>query len=323
MRLPYASRYRPTDDEVVMRTAFRDRKTWWWALGVVVLLLSVLGGALTHWSAGMLALIGVVTAVYLGVPVMAVALRQWTEHTLDQNSTDSSDAALVASAQPAGGEDGVAVTIADDGHFVGGDDTAVDLVLGLLQIPESERIVRVRATAADDMGYKRRSPDAYLRLRDALKVYESSLNLLMQGGARYYLPWQVADLAEAVIELRSLALPGIEGREWWFSWPPEEISHLLRIRFTANDARIIRSGYYRQVWANGGVEGIEGLPSDRPIWLSSIFPSMVWRRVIPAALLRSVQTRPADPQPVDVTGWVISDRHPDQLARKAPAPDEL
>jgi len=239
------------------------------------------------------------------------------------NSSYTSDAARVGSAPPSGGGGSLTITIDDDGHFVGGDEAAVDLVLGLLEIPEAERSVQVRATAADDIAYRRKFPDEFLWLRGALKAYESSLNLLMRGGARYYESWQIADLAEAVIELRGLALPGVEAREWWFAWSPAAPSQVLNVRFTENDAQFIRSGYYRHIQTDWGLEGIEGLPEDEPIWLASIFPSKVWQRVIPAAVLHSVKVGPDDPQPVDVTGWVLSDRPPNQLARKTPGPDRI
>jgi hypothetical protein len=222
---------------------------------------------------------------------------------------------------PVNGQE-ITLTIAQDGHFVDGDQVAVDVVVGLLELPEIERRVRVRALTAEDSAYRRTYPEQYLRLRDALKLYEQAVNFLMRGGARYCEDWQASDLAEAVVELRGLALPGIGERESWYAWPPADPSRALRVRFTEANARFVRSGYYRHVPEEGGLRGVQGLPDDEPIWLASIFPTIVWQRIIPAAVWRSVQDRPDDPAAVDVTGWVLSDRPPSQLARQVPSPQE-
>ena len=52
---------------------------WWWPLGLVVLLIMTDIGIVTRWSAGWWAAAAVVTAVYLGAPVMAGTLRDLTK----------------------------------------------------------------------------------------------------------------------------------------------------------------------------------------------------------------------------------------------------
>jgi hypothetical protein len=212
------------------------------------------------------------------------------------------------------------LTIDDDGSFVGGDEEqATDLVVALLDVPKGRRRVQVNARALADDGYRRRRPDAYVRLRDGVRSYERALNLLFEGGVYYYQQWQESsDLAQAVLELRRIALPAQYDREQWYVWPAVEAEAVLTVRLTEEDAASIRSGRYRTVRTAGGEKGIPGIPDEEPVWLRSIWPRIVWRRIVPAVAAAQAQRGAQAGEVVDLSDWVISDRLPSALARQRP-----
>jgi hypothetical protein len=206
--------------------------------------------------------------------------------------------------------------IAENGRFVGGDrEAATDLVVALLALPANQRRVRVQAPTLDDVIYKRSRPDLYVKLRDGVNLYERALNFLMRGGVNYYRKWVEQDLVEAVIELRVLALLGIEEYESWFVWPVEAPERALKVRFSRHTVDSVRSGFYTEAHR-------QSMPEDEPIWLKSIFPRIIWERVAPAAALQSVREQAEHSHGVSLDDWVLSDHPPAQLRRHAPS-DQL
>jgi hypothetical protein len=135
----------------------------------------------------------------------------------------------------------------------------------------------------------------------------------------FYWKWCERQLAEAVLELRHLALPALFDRESWFVWPPSKPDEALELHLTDKDARSIRTAAYRSVRMPGGEMGIPGVPEDEPIWLKSIDPRIVWERVVPAVVIRQLRAYADRPPVVDVSDWVISDRRPKDLQRSRPA----
>lgn len=212
------------------------------------------------------------------------------------------------------------LVIGKDGHFVGGDEQAIDAVVELLDQPSNDRRLEVDAAPLDDETFKREHPGAYVELRGRVRLYARALNFLLQGGVHYYTKWCERQLAEAVLELRRLALPGPSDREPWFVWPPSKPEEALELHLTDKDARSIRTAAYRSLRLEGGGEtGIPGVPEDEPIWLKSIDPRIVWERVVPAVVIRQLRAHADHPPVVDLSDWVISDRRPKDLERSRPA----
>jgi hypothetical protein len=77
---------------MVLRT-FRKRSLWfwWWTIGILVVLASIIGGAVTQWSPAMLAEIGIVAAAYVALPPMAAAIQQLTGRGGPEVAADRSD----------------------------------------------------------------------------------------------------------------------------------------------------------------------------------------------------------------------------------------
>lgn len=206
----------------------------------------------------------------------------------------------------------VRLVIGGDGHFAGGDEAmSVDAIVALLDHPPAKRRVQVHAAALDDGVYRRKQPREYVELRERVKLYERSLNTLIRGGAHYGWKWDEKQLARAIIELRSLALPPAgEERQVWFSWPSSDPANVVEIRLDSDDVDSVMTG-----WPDRCEQGV---PDDAPIWLQQVFPEIAWERVIPAAILRAVLAQPETPAHVDVDDWVLSSRHPRELTRTAP-----
>ena len=137
----------------------------------------------------------------------------------------------------------------------------------------------------------------------------------------YYSQWRVADLAEAVLELRRIALPAQDGRERWYVWPPEDPRQLVEVGLDPTNVDSVRVAYDYDREERSDIDpvGIEGAP-DEPLWLTSIHPSIVWTRVVPTVLAHSRGERPGpeDPPVLDLTGWALSDRRPTELVRARP-----
>jgi hypothetical protein len=101
----------------------------------------------------------------------------------------------------------------------------------------------------------------------------------------------------------------------------------LTVHLTPADAESIRDRYYRDVRGAGykrsagqtgigGAEEEERKPFDEPLWIESILDRLVWESVVPAVAAGQAD-RDAD-SVVDVSNWVISDRHPSKLEHTRP-----
>ena len=276
------------------------------ALAVVVtLLVSLLVWGLDPFGVLVVGLTALLVLLLLGV----VSLR----------AVRSTPEPLPSPAPPPSGAPVPELVIADDGHFVGGDDIVGERLVDLLDVPAADRAVRVRARLLKDASFRRRHPDQFRQLRRCVRSYELSLGRLLRGSVHYYWKWTVPDLAGSVLELRSIELPAQYGREWWFVWPADNPGQVLPVGLDEANVRSIRTGVYR--WGNGGFSGIPGMPPDEPIWLTQIFPTEVWTCVVPAVVAhRSAEhPGPQDPLVLDITGWVLSDREPTKLVRTRPS----
>jgi hypothetical protein len=211
------------------------------------------------------------------------------------------------------------LAISDDGSFVGGDDSATEVVLDLLAHPAAARTVRIRAVPLEDPDYKRKHPDQYADLRSSVATYERTVNRLLRGRVHYYWKWQVSELVDAVLELRAITLPAQYNRQTWYVWPAEDAGSVVTVRLDEQSAGSVLTGHYKDEPDAGREQGIGGVPSDEPIWLKQIFPRIVWTRIVPAVLVQLDGRRDWDgAPPLDVTEWVLSDRTPDQLGRTRP-----
>jgi hypothetical protein len=205
-----------------------------------------------------------------------------------------------SSVQRAGAE--FQLEIDNYGHFVGGDrEQAVDLVLKLLDRPRDLRRVEVQATSLSDLAYRQSNPDGYAKLRDGVRLYEQALNLLLRGGVHYSWQWTLSQLANAVLELRTIALPGPSDRKSWHVWAPIDPADVLEVLLTPEDEEVIGD-----------------MPPEEPIWLAECMsPGMVWERVVPAVAVRAAKR--ATGSQVDISNWIISNRFPSELKRTEPA----
>ncbi|KAM3497121.1 hypothetical protein MY10362_009516 [Beauveria mimosiformis] len=198
------------------------------------------------------------------------------------------------------------ISIAEDGRFVGGDEEAASsLVAALLDLPIDRRHVRVRASVLDNLAYRNDSQklDHYVEYREQVKRYQRALNFLVREGVHYYLEQKPSYLVKAVIELRGLALQGIEDHEMWFTWPTGKPDQVLKIRFSKKIADSIQTR----------------LTEDHPISLRQISPYIVWERVAPAAVLGAVGGDDRDhAQHINLDNWVLSRSQPSNLQRHTP-----
>ncbi len=136
----------------------------------------------------------------------------------------------------------------------------------------------------------------------------------------YYYKWKESQLAEAVLELRRFALPGIEhaDRERFYVWPPTDPSRVVEVRLDTSNVEWLQTGSYGKHLIVG--DEPSGVPPDEPIWLPLIDPSIVWTRVVPAVLThRGVEyPGPNDPPVLDITDWALSDHAPTELVHTRP-----
>jgi hypothetical protein len=211
------------------------------------------------------------------------------------------------------------VTIGGDGHFLGGDETATTLVIEMLDVPATKRSVRVKATPLQDESYRLNNPHNYVLLRDRVHAYELSLGRLLRGRVTYCWKWQVEDLVEAVLELRCIELPAQHDRQWWYTWDPKEPNRAITVGFDAKSVESMQTHYYGPM-TNRVPDTDMGLPADEPVWLVSLSPSIVWQRVVPAAVAdqRRRYLDPPDPPVLDISQWLVSDRKPGELSRTRP-----
>lgn len=149
-------------------------------------------------------------------------------------------------------------------------------------------------------------------------MYEKALNLLFRGGVFYYWKWQHSDLVEAALELRNIMLHAQRDREPWYIWPQDDPSEALRVLLTPKDSHSIRAGYYQDPAPsdNHFPEAIRGVPRNEPIWISWLFPQIVWGRIVPAVIARQVERKVESA--VDISRWVISDLQPLELDHMQP-----
>jgi hypothetical protein len=279
----------------------------WWIVGAMVVALTLLDGALTHWSAVMVTLSAIVIPIYLGVPPMIVAMKDLSARRPDASGTNSKPH------QP------FKIVIANDGHFVGGDIVAIDLVTAMLEIPAADREVQVDAEPLHDAKYKYNNPGDYIDLRKSIRLYSNALNIFLQGGIHYCWKWHAQDLADAILELRRLALPAGRVGERWFTWPATGSDPEVDVWVSEAEVKRIQSGYYRDNELPGGFESIQGMPSDEPIWLQDLFPRVVWTCVAPAVTLCAAQGRSESGSIISLDDWVISNRRPTELIRRTPS----
>jgi hypothetical protein len=213
---------------------------------------------------------------------------------------------------PPGNSTTVFLSIAEDGHFIGGDHEATtDAVLALLQRPTHQRHVSIRPPDVEPT-------DKYTHPRiENIRIYERAIHFLIGDGIRYYLKWKVEQLIKSVLELRNFALPVIidYAYEIWYVWPATNPKIVECVRIPKEKAAFTREGYYHDDWEKIGGRK-QGLPEDEPIWLKDIFPSIVWEQVAPAAAFLAAKGELRTP--VNMDSWVISDRKPSELQRKKP-----
>lgn len=208
--------------------------------------------------------------------------------------------------------------IADNGTFAGGDEVVASrIVVELWPKPARERTVRITALALEDNPYRVNCLNACAELRERIRLFQNAVNFFLQEHVHYHWEWQPSNVANAILHLRSLALPGLGERETWFAWPLGKPSEALRVYFSRDIDNSVRSGSYD----NRSVDRVKGMPPDSPIWLASVFPYIVWERVAPAAALQAVEAAqdPGGRQDVDLSNWVLSDRPPSELERDRPA----
>ena len=207
----------------------------------------------------------------------------------------------------------VLLTIGDDGHFVGGDRAqAVDAVIQLLDRPVSERAVEIRAVPLDDAEYRSGSPDQYLRLRGMVGAFERSLAKLFRGRVTYCVKWTAEELAEALLELRSIHLPARLDREEWYVWPNDDPSGALEVLLDPPKVTSIQTAYYAtEAESDRGLRP-SGVPDDEPVLLVYVSDHVVWERIVPTVVASLAD---ADGEPVDLSAWVISNRPPTGLRR--------
>jgi hypothetical protein len=178
--------------------------------------------------------VGSIATVVVAIATVALVVATRSDRTSGHEGSYETEAPRVAgedilSGAPgqASGSDGYSLKIDRDGHFMGGDHQATDAVVAVLNEPTGKRRIRIHATVLDDEEYRRARPGLYISLRRHVALYEQAVNVLVNGGVHYQEKWTVEDLAQAVLELRSLALPARRDGERWFSWPSSDPADLL------------------------------------------------------------------------------------------------
>ncbi|GIJ81596.1 hypothetical protein Asppvi_000095 [Aspergillus pseudoviridinutans] len=210
----------------------------------------------------------------------------------------------------------VCLSIAEDGHFIGGDHEATtDAVIALLERPFDQRLVSIR-TPDIEPTYKYTNPDAYMALQKGIRTYERAIHFLLCDSVRFTSKWTRQQLIKSVLELRNFALPGLidYDHEIWYVWPATDPNLVTHVRIPERMATFTRKGYYHDDF----MEGIrkQGLPPDEPIWLNVIFPNIFWEQIAPAAAFLAAEGKLQTP--VYMQNWVISDRNPSELQRRRP-----
>ncbi|KAJ6070601.1 hypothetical protein N7467_011920 [Penicillium canescens] len=217
----------------------------------------------------------------------------------------------------------ISLSIADDGHFDGGDQkAATDAVIALLMRPIEQRHVIVKPHCLS-LGpeYKYTHPDAYFAVLNGCRIYERAIHLLLGGGIRFNWDWTVAQLIKAIIELRNFALPGIieYAHERWYVWPAKGPQIVGEVRIPKEQAAYTRRVYYHDDYTRQTRR--QGVPEDEPIWLEFISPNIVWEQVAPAAAFLAAEGKLDTP--INMDDWVISDRNPSILQRNKPKAGQM
>jgi len=310
---------------VTMTGTSRRRHTFTLALlaAALVIAAGVVTNIISNWVPSDLSdsKLFVAAVVILGIAcVVGIALLELPSQAGTIKPTPDLDA---PGAPPTPGAEPVGkLILGDDASFVGGDEaTVTDAVIAAIDVPAARRHIEVGSVPLADDQFRRGSPDDYSRLRQATRDLEKAIYLLLSGAVHYEWKWEPSDLVAAIQELRNTYFAGQRGRTWWHIWPADDPAHVVRVGLHEGDVDSVQTGYYGHEEENSALQ-YHGLPRDRPIRLTSIFPGIVWSKMVPAAvddLMRNggdgyLGAAPA----LDLSSWALSDKRPEDLAAAVP-----
>jgi hypothetical protein len=272
--------------------------------------------AVADWVGAVGGIGGGVAAILAALTFYWQFLRKPDEPEPAETSSVESDSLAPAKAE---------LTIRKDGSFVGGDDeAALQAVVNLLEQPvAAERRVEVHAPGLDDGVYRQRFREQRAETQARIKCYERCLNELVRGAVYYHWKFKDVQLAQAFVELRHLALPGLDvERCSWFVWPPSDPAEVVQVRMPVDDVEFFIDDFYKEDLDPDHPP--RGLPDYEPVCRLAEFGSwVVWTRVVPAVLYAKLPAQSeVKTNQIDISDWLFSDKPPEEVAQKLPPPGE-